>query len=217
MKCAALDQTARSANRADRAVRPGTFSRGDLTRLATSINITVMATRPVEIDVTGKETARNIERLRTQLGISQRQLAVRLTELGRPVPGTALSKIERGERRVDVDDLVAIAIALGVSPSTLLLPNVADDTEAKVTGAGTVTAKAAWDWADGISPLLPPPDDTDAGGEGGTLAHGLRARPEGRRADHLVAPPEEGHPLSRLTKTELIQLLDHLKDALGRP
>ena len=219
MKCAALDQAARSAIRADRSARVGMLFGGDLTRPGTSINITVMATRPVEIDVTGKETARNIERLRTELGISQRQLAVRLTELGRPVPGTALSKIERGERRVDVDDLVAIALALGVSPSTLLLPNVADDTEIKVTGAGTVTAKAAWDWADGISPLLPPPGDEDGAGEGegGALAHALRSRPEGRRADHLVAPPEEGHPLSRLTKTELRQLMDHLKDALGRP
>ena len=162
-----------------------------MTRLATSINITVMATRPVEIDVTGKETARNIERLRTQLGISQRQLAVRLTELGRPVPGTALSKIERGERRVDVDDLVAIAIALGVSPSTLLLPNVADDTEAKVTGAGTVTAKAAWDWADGISPLLPHPMTPTPGAKEGLWLTGCA---HGPKAD---APTTSSHRLRR--------------------
>jgi transcriptional regulator with XRE-family HTH domain len=182
-----------------------------LTRLAASIYITVMATRPVEIDATGQQTARNIERLRTKLGVSQRRLAVRLTEMGRPMPGTALSKIERGERRVDVDDLVVIAVALGVSPSTLLLPEVGDDREVEVTGAGTVTAKAAWDWADGIRPLLPPP----GGPEGGALAHALRSRPEGRRADQLVAPGAEGQPLARLTRTELIQLLDQLKDALA--
>lgn len=183
-----------------------------MTRLATSIYITVMATRPVEIDATGQQTARNIERLRTKLGVSQRRLAARLTEMGRPMPGTALSKIERGERRVDVDDLVAIAVALGVTPSTLLLPDVADGTEVKITGAGAVTAKAAWDWADGIRPLLPPPGDA----EGGALAHVLRTRPEGRRADRLVAPASQGQPLDRLTKAELIQLLDQLKDALAR-
>ncbi|WP_308292509.1 helix-turn-helix domain-containing protein [Streptantibioticus ferralitis] len=114
-----------------------------------------MATRPVEIGPTGKQAARNIERLRSMLSISQRQLAARLTELGRPTPSTALSKIGRGQRRVDVDDLVAIAIALGVSPSTLLLPAVADASKVEVTGAGTVTARAAWDWADGISLLAP--------------------------------------------------------------
>jgi transcriptional regulator with XRE-family HTH domain len=183
----------------------------DLTRPGTSINITVMATRPVEIDATGKQTAANIERLRSTLGISQRQLAARLTELGRPIPGTALSKIERGERRVDVDDLAAFAIALGVGPATLLLPPVADDTEVKVTGAGTVTAKAAWDWADGISPLLPPPGE---GEDEGALAHAMRSRPEGRRADRL-ADTVSPQPLGRLTKTELIQLLDNLKDALS--
>jgi hypothetical protein len=112
---------------------------------------------------------------------------------------------------VDVDDLVAIAVALGVSPSTLLLPDVANDSEVKVTGAGTVTAKAAWDWADGIRPLLAPPGAPEAG----ALAHAQRSRPEDRRADRLVAPATEGQPLARLTKAELTQLLDQLMDALG--
>jgi hypothetical protein len=35
---------------------------------------------------------------------------------------TALSRTERAHRRCDIDDLVAIATALGVSPVTLLLP-----------------------------------------------------------------------------------------------
>jgi hypothetical protein len=35
---------------------------------------------------------------------------------------TALSRTERARRRCDIDDLVAIASALGVSPTTLLLP-----------------------------------------------------------------------------------------------
>ncbi len=169
-----------------------------------------MATRPVEIGPTGRQTATNIERIRTLLGISQRQLAECLSDLGRPIPSTALSKIERGDRRCDVDDLVAIAAALGVSPATLLLPPVADDTITTVTGAGEVTTRHAWDWADGIHPLLPREDDS-------ALDHAIRTRPEGRRADHLVTKggnPPGPNPLGHLTKTELIHLLDDLKEAL---
>ncbi|MGW3622256.1 helix-turn-helix domain-containing protein [Streptomyces sp. NPDC000880] len=35
---------------------------------------------------------------------------------------TALSRTERARRRCDIDDLVTIATALGVPPTTLLLP-----------------------------------------------------------------------------------------------
>lgn len=181
-----------------------------------------MATRPVEIGPTGLQTARNIERLRTELGMSQRRLAQVLTDLGRPTPTTALSKIERGERRVDVDDLAAIAVALGVSPTTLLLPPVADASRTTVTGAGAVTTEAAWDWIDGIRPLLPfPVDEPDQAGENGLLAHALRARPEGRRTQHLpplpaANQPAEAEPFSQFTRTELVQLLDNLKATLDR-
>ncbi|MFI9269901.1 helix-turn-helix domain-containing protein [Kitasatospora sp. NPDC052896] len=181
-----------------------------------------MATRPVEIGPTGLQTAKNIERLRTELGMSQRRLAEILTDLGRPTPTTALSKIERGERRVDVDDLAAIAVALGVSPATLLLPPVADASQTNVTGAGPVTTEAAWDWADGISPLLPfPVDEPDQAGEDGLLTHALRARPEGRRTRHLppLATAEQAAgagPFSQFTRVELVQLLDSLKAAITR-
>ena len=184
-----------------------------------------MATRPVEIGPTGLQTAKNIERLRTELGMSQRRLAEILTDLGRPTPTTALSKIERGERRVDVDDLAAIAVALGVSPTTLLLPPVADTSRTTVTGAGPVTTEAAWDWADGISPLLPfpvdEPDEDGEDGEDGPLTHALRARPEGRRTRHLppLATAEQAakaDPFSQFTRAELVQLLDNLKAAITR-
>ena len=171
-----------------------------------------MATRPVEIGPTGLQTAANIERLRTALGLSQRALAERLTELGRPMLTAAISKIERSERRMDVDDLAVFAAALGVAPATLLLPPVADETTVRVTGGGTVTAAHAWDWADGVRPLIPLPEDRD---DDGGFAHALRTRPEGRRADRLVShEPADPNPLGRLTKQELLTLLDNLKEAL---
>ena len=43
---------------------------------------------------------------------------------------TTLSAIENGDRRADVDDLVAIAAALDISPAAMLMPAVADPHEA---------------------------------------------------------------------------------------
>ncbi|MDX3611972.1 helix-turn-helix domain-containing protein [Streptomyces europaeiscabiei] len=81
-----------------------------------------MASRPVEIGPAGLHSARAIERIRLARGLTQHQLAVRCTALGRPMTNVALSRTERARRRCDVDDLVAIATALGVPPETLLLP-----------------------------------------------------------------------------------------------
>lgn len=66
------------------------------------------------------QAARTIEMLRTERGLSQRQLAGRVAALGHPMSNTTLSRIERAQRRCDADDLVAIAEALLVSPLVLL-------------------------------------------------------------------------------------------------
>ncbi|MFD4240176.1 helix-turn-helix domain-containing protein [Streptomyces sp. NPDC058525] len=79
-----------------------------------------MPPRSLEIGPAGRAAARAIERTRVALGYSQRQLAAHVVALGRPMTFTALSRIERTVRRCDVDDLVAIAAALGVPPQVLL-------------------------------------------------------------------------------------------------
>lgn len=50
------------------------------------------------------------------------ELSRKLAEMGREIPPLGLRRIETGERRVDVDDLVALALALDLSPLALLLP-----------------------------------------------------------------------------------------------
>jgi transcriptional regulator with XRE-family HTH domain len=86
------------------------------------LQLSVMPNRPVEIGPAGLHTARAIEHLRLVRGLTQHQLAARCTALGRPMSNTALSRTERAHRRCDIDDLVAIATALGVRPTNLLLP-----------------------------------------------------------------------------------------------
>jgi transcriptional regulator with XRE-family HTH domain len=43
-----------------------------------------------------------------------------MTTVGRPMLASALSKAETGERRIDVDDLDALARALAVTPHNLM-------------------------------------------------------------------------------------------------
>lgn len=56
-----------------------------------------------------------IKSARTDLGISQRELARRLDK-----PPSFVNKIEQLERRLDILEFIAIAHALGIDPADLL-------------------------------------------------------------------------------------------------
>jgi len=58
--------------------------------------------------------------------------------VGRPLGHSAVDQIEKGTRRVDVDDLMALAAALGVSPITLLMPGMSRADAPKMFEAGGV-------------------------------------------------------------------------------
>jgi transcriptional regulator with XRE-family HTH domain len=81
-----------------------------------------MGTNAVQRGPTADTVGANVKRLREERNLGLRALAGRLADAGRPLTHTALDKIERGTRRVDVDDLMALAITLGVSPLRLLMP-----------------------------------------------------------------------------------------------
>lgn len=109
-----------------------------------------MGTRKIEIGPTGERVAANVKELRLARRMKLDDLSQRLGELGRPILKSGLSKIESGDRRVDVDDLVALAIALEVNPNRLLLVDHAEvDDELELTGELSVTSKSAWAWASG--------------------------------------------------------------------
>jgi len=67
--------------------------------------------------------AANVRKLRTVRGLNRRQFAAALTARRPSLSHTAtLCRIEQGTHRVCVDDLVALADALGVRPEQLLAP-----------------------------------------------------------------------------------------------
>lgn len=80
------------------------------------------ARRSNEIGPLGMVVASKIRKLRTNRGITTEQLARRMTELGRPMFPNTITKIEKAQRRIDVDDLGALASALGVTIGQLVEP-----------------------------------------------------------------------------------------------
>lgn len=104
---------------------------------------------------TGLTAAANIKRLREEQRLTYVELSHTLSELGRPIPTLGLSRIESGQRRVDADDLMAIASALGVAPNILLLPEGHDRTAlVEVTGAsGLVAIEDIFHFLEGMKTL----------------------------------------------------------------
>lgn len=100
------------------------------------------------LDATGEAVRKNIRRIRDEKGISGPELSAKLDELHRPIPPLGIHRIESGQRRVDVDDLMAISRALGVWPISLLMPESesADDLVTSTAVSEAVTAERFWDW-----------------------------------------------------------------------
>ncbi|WP_182480865.1 helix-turn-helix domain-containing protein [Clavibacter californiensis] len=89
--------------------------------------------------------AANIARVRKSQQMSLERLESILWNMGNRISFSGLSKIENNSRRVDVDDLMAIALALDVSPASLLLPHAGVDEKAEITG-GHGSVVLLWEW-----------------------------------------------------------------------
>jgi transcriptional regulator with XRE-family HTH domain len=105
----------------------------------------------------GSQVMHTVKRIRERRNMRFTELADRLATLGQPIPVLGLRRIEKGERRVDADELVALAVALEVHPASLLMP-LDQSTLVKVAGHTTTTWEALkWfagdgPWPDGDSP-----------------------------------------------------------------
>jgi hypothetical protein len=100
--------------------------------------------------------AANLRRQRLDAGLTTVEVSRRMSAVGQPVLDTGVVKTEKGDRRVDVDELVAFAAVLGCSPNLLLLPRLPPGgipADCELTPGQTVDAADAWAWATGEKPL----------------------------------------------------------------
>ncbi len=98
-----------------------------------------------------------IRQVRKQHGWSLRELSNRLEELGVHMDPPTLVRIEVGQRRVLVDQMVALAAALDVSPSYLLHPP--EDVPEIELAPGLIADRDEYAaWLRGLTPL--PPQDS---------------------------------------------------------
>lgn len=129
----------------------------------------------MDIGPTAQTLSENLKRLREAKGLTYTQISKRLADGGRSVSPLAVRRIEEGERRADVDDLMALATALDVSPTYFLMPHTEEPAATvEVTGLpDAVEAKKLYDFLHG--------------------EHGLEGRPVrvGEWVQHLMltAPP----------------------------
>jgi transcriptional regulator with XRE-family HTH domain len=132
--------------------------------------------------------AASTRRIRRACNVTTAALSQRLAAIGHPIADTGITKTEKGDRRVDADDLVALALALGVTPNTLLMPQVdylgASGTH-YLTPEAIGTAEELWQWAQGERPPLILAEDALSwlgGGEHPMVGFAVRNRP------YLTAP-----------------------------
>lgn len=121
-----------------------------------------MAGKEQDYGETARTVAANISRIRAVRGMTYTRLSDQLGVLGLSISPVGVRRIEDCQRRVTVDDLVIIAMALLVSPATLLMPARNDDgseVEAKdlvpISGwTKRITASVVWEWLKADRPLV---------------------------------------------------------------
>lgn len=111
-----------------------------------------MAGAKKEPGPTAERAAAALRRIRRGRELTAAGLSGRLHALGHPIADTGITKAEQGTRRIDVDDLVPLALALGVTPNTLLMPHVdylgGTDYHLLTPNVGG-NAERLWQWAQG--------------------------------------------------------------------
>jgi transcriptional regulator with XRE-family HTH domain len=95
-----------------------------------------------------------VQRRRKALRMTAQQLAEKTRGLGYPVSRVAISKIEGNLRagKLDVAELLVLAVALEIPPSLLLLPTFPDGAVELLPGLRPSTLKAR-EWLCGDAPI----------------------------------------------------------------
>jgi len=110
-------------------------------------------TKRVPIGPAGRYVLTALHRYRKRRKLNLSAMSRRLEELGRYIPAQGLKRIECGDRRVDVDDLIALARVLDVPPIKLILPvGQAEDAEVLPGQVCDTWATVRWFIGDGPFP-----------------------------------------------------------------
>jgi hypothetical protein len=148
----------------------------------------------------GQVLAGNIRRIREAQRIGYMELSRLLADVGRPIPELGLRRIEKGERRVDFDDLLALAYVLKVCPVDLMVSNEAADNDpyqvipterlassGKVVPANPLGSGSVRDWISGQTVVLHPVSDPDSifADPSVVMFDAVRWMPKARRASVL--------------------------------
>lgn len=167
----------------------------------------------IDLGATGERVAEQIALLRNELNLTYAALEKRLEAGGHKIPALGLRRIEAKARKVDADDLTALAIALEVSPLTLILPQDGDYEPSGISGLpDEVGSNVLWRWGVGDEPLNLPRDpvmgaESDPRNERAKQAYSLRAKPEilerAVSASTFVKPDEPESDLNARLAQEL--------------
>lgn len=79
-----------------------------------------MPPRQAKLGKTGETVSQKVKEMRGIRRFTLRDLSEKMAEIGHPLSAATLSEIERGVRRVDVDELAALADALDTDAYRLL-------------------------------------------------------------------------------------------------
>lgn len=85
-----------------------------------------MTTARMRLGPLGEQVRGNVVRMRKGRHLTYAALSERTAAAGRPLAIIALRRIEAGLRRVDVDDLVTLAAALGVEVGAIMAADLCE-------------------------------------------------------------------------------------------
>jgi transcriptional regulator with XRE-family HTH domain len=107
----------------------------------------------------GEVLAGNVKRVREAQRLTYAELARKLAKVGRPIPELGLRRIERAERRVDFEDLLALCYVLQICPVDLMVSKDATDEPYPVTPGRKFTSDSIREWIRGAEIRLEPVTD----------------------------------------------------------
>lgn len=83
-----------------------------------------MSGKKIDIGPVGVQLAKNIQTIRSAKRLQYKELSDLMEQAGRPIAPLGIRRIESQERRVDAQDLAALASVLGFSVEKILFSEI---------------------------------------------------------------------------------------------